>query len=267
MPSLPDIELELPTGWKWTQRKKSPLGIAPNTEEGVLQISAPDAGPSWRGADLEPLIRRFVENGRLGQVLKIETGEVPYGPFIRAECISDAHGDVCCWLVVPPTHDPLVITWIGETPTGEGAVARGLVSAIQPGMFSKVVAMATMTPCDELTRTGDIAPVTLLVGNGEITNVMLPFDEDELILHGIRHERARTKADHVARIAIGELRPPGGDRLRLASIYVESEVRWKHFLVPFSTGEIIERSDPPAINGFFEAADPKIAAALDQARR
>ncbi len=236
----------------------------PDSEVGVLQISSPRASISWRDADPEPLIRQFVEDGRLGQVVTVSQGELPYGRFVMAECIADDHGDVCCWLVLPETHDPLCITWIADSPGDAGAAARALVSELHHGFFSSAVAATIDGARSELMQTGTVQPVTLLFGDGTIVNIILPFDDDPLIVEGIRHERTRADALVVARVALAEIRKPDGTAVPIITVYVESETRQKRFVIPFETHAVHEIDGTPPIAGFFAPADPRIAALLER---
>jgi hypothetical protein len=56
-----DVVLELPPTWRWQQRDRSPLGIEPASEVGVLQISSPSWAPGLRGVDLEEAVPNSAE--------------------------------------------------------------------------------------------------------------------------------------------------------------------------------------------------------------
>jgi hypothetical protein len=158
---IPDIKLGLPADWSWYHRDQSPLTLGPDTDSGVLQISAPAAGRSWRGdIDLDALIRRFVAGACLGNVLHVEIGEIPYGRCVSAQCMSEDDGDISAWLVVSETHDPLCVTWIAETPTEVGRAARRLVTSIRCGFFSSVVAAVVCGAQTQLATSNSILPST-----------------------------------------------------------------------------------------------------------
>jgi hypothetical protein len=88
---LPDIELELPAGWRFGQRDRSPIAAGPESESGVLQVSSPPIGRGWRGDDfdLESEIRRLAPGMKLGDVVSVVPCESAYGRMVRAEIVGE----------------------------------------------------------------------------------------------------------------------------------------------------------------------------------
>lgn len=233
---IPDIALELPADCSWYSRDQSPLALGPDTDSGLMQISAPAAGRFWRGYhDLDSLIRRFVAGANLGNVLHVEVGEIPYGRCVSAECMSEDNGDICAWLVVPETHDPLCITWIAETPAEAGRAARRLVTSIRCGLLSSAVAAVVCEAQKQLATSNSIPQSTCFFcdATGEIVAVdFSSLHDEQALVRGIRDQRARLNASVVTRQGMAEVRGANGASEAVAFAYAESRSRRKLFLLP-----------------------------------
>ncbi|HEY5924154.1 MAG TPA: hypothetical protein VIV11_20890 [Kofleriaceae bacterium] len=266
---LPDIVLDLPDGWAWTQLDRSPLTMEPENHDGALQFSSPPAAASWRGSDPQVILAELLKRAAttFGEVGEMRTGDVPYGHFAQAECRHDTYADVCVWLLIPETHDPLFVTWIANECTDAGAVARTVLERVRPGLFSVSVRMAVEGARQNLAESGAVEPITLLVADGNLTNVVLPFDDEALIVQALRYEREQMKAEVIAQIKLGEARGPGIEAQPIASIYIESANRRKHFVMPLDSGAAHEVDKPPPIAGLFEPVDPELVPMFEAARR
>src|SRR5262249_6541147 len=140
-----DITLELPDGWEQLDNPGGPLTYSPDAGRSVLQISNPSWGWKVRASDdvreLVPMLTQMVEGGKLGRVIAAAPVELPFGRALRAEADSDQHEEVSAWLIVPDTHDVLLVTWLAEA-TAYGETAGELVAALRPGLFSFALAAA-----------------------------------------------------------------------------------------------------------------------------
>jgi hypothetical protein len=221
---IPDIELELPSEWSWYRRDQPILVLGHDSEGGVLHISTPAPMRSWRYCDhLDPLIRGFVERTNLdqadilGDLLQVEVGEMPYGRFVRAECMSERYGDVCVWAVVPETHDPLCVTWLADAPTEIGRTARHLVTSIRCGLFSAALANAVGTLQTHLATGNPISTLTFLFCDAtrEVTALDLSPLNERLHVQEIRRQRARLNASIVIRqVNVRDPSPQSSSRRR-----------------------------------------------------
>jgi hypothetical protein len=266
---IPDVDVELPSGWSWTEREQSPLTMAPAHDDAALQFSSPPAAAAWRGADPREVLRELVVRAAstFGELVELKAGDVAYGGYAHAECKHDTFGDVCLWLLLPETHDPLLITWIATARNDAGTVARQIVDTIRPGLFSASVAMAVAGARGELAESGTVSAITLLVGDGTITNVMLPFDDDALAVQAIRYEREQNSAKVIAQIQPATARGPDGASEEVVSIYVESATRRKRFVMPLATAATHEIEGDAPICNLFEAVDPALIPMFQAARR
>jgi len=265
---LADIVVELPDGWSWTQRDVSPLTIEPPGGDGAFQISMQSGATSWRGRDPRALLQELLTRMKsFGEIVHSTAGEVFYGPYAQAECAHTQFGDVCVWALLPETHDPLLVSWLANDVTDAGKMARQLFGAIRPGLFSAAVAMAVEGARNELGETGAVSPINLLVGNGTITSVGLPFDDDAIAVQALRYERELANASVIAQIAPASANGPDGAREDVVSIYVESATRRKRFVMPYVTRATHEIDGEPPICDLFGPVDPKLIPMFEVARR
>ena len=269
MTRVPDIVLELPAGWRWVQRDASPLGLEPGSGAGAFQISSPASSLQWRGADLDALVRKFAAGSQLGEVLRVTQSEVGYGRMVQAELVSDRWGDVAVWMLVHDTHDPLVVTWIADTPSDDGKVARELVRSIAPGRFSSTVDMIVSTVRADFASTGSVEYHSVLVGDATIQTAYFDGMPDEIEREAMRVETKRTRASVAARVGMLQMQRADGVHLA-AFVHVESPSLKKRFLLPQEDrGRVAHEVSPEGapISDFFLDADPRIAEMLARSRQ
>jgi len=266
---IPDIVIELPPEWRWAQRDKAPLGLAPESASGALQISSPASSVGWRGGDLDVLVREFVAGSKLGEVLRVEQSDAPYGRMVHAEMVSAAWGDIAAWLLVHDTHDPLVVTWIADTPTDDGRIARDLVRTIAPGPFSRTVDMIVSLVRDAMATKGSVEYHTVLVADGTIQTAYFHGMPDEMEREAIRAETQRVRASAAARVGMLQMQHEG-EVLLAAFVHAESASIKKRFLIPQAErGRVAHEVNPAsaAIADFFLAPDPRVVEALARSRQ
>jgi hypothetical protein len=266
MALLPDIELELPTGWQFRQRNQSPIGLGPESETGVLQISSPPIGRSWRGNhfDLESEIRRLAPGMKLGDVVSVVPCNSAYGRMVRAEIVGEDFGDVAMWLVAHETNDPLIVTWIADSPTDDGKHARGLAECIAPGVFSRGVDMIVSVARQGLATNGSLEYHAVFIGDGTVTTSYFHGMPDELEREAIRVDAKETRARVVARVGMANVNSRDG-MVTCGFVHVESPTRKKRFLLH---GNEVHETDTSgaSITDFFLEPDPRAVEVLAQAR-
>jgi hypothetical protein len=265
MAILPDIVLDLPAGWERQEGNESPLTVV--GAAGALQISSPQGLAAWRGADPELHIRQFVGGALGGRVTSVERGLLNYGPFVRAECIIDGHRDAATWMILPDTHDPLLVTWLGDS-ADEGRVARDVVARVAPGIFSAGVNMVVSVARGNIATHGGLDYHAVFICDGTVVTATFGGMPDEIEREGMRLETKRHSATVAARVGMAQVPTDGGDVL-VGFVYAESRQRRKRFLIPVEQrGQLVHEvgSDGLPICDFFVEPDPQIAAALENAR-
>lgn len=269
MARLPDVVIELPPDWRWQKQDGPPLGLEPSSGAGVLQISSPASATGWRGANLDALVRQFVIGSKLGEVVRVEEADVAYGRMVQAEAISKEFGDVAAWMLVHDTHDPLVVTWIADTPSDDGKTARALVRTIAPGAFSRVVDMIVSTVRGGVSEKGGVDYHAVLVADGVITTAYFHGMPDEIEREAMRAETKRLRATVAARVGMAQVHGRDGAEL-VAFVHVESPSLKKRFFVPQAErGRVAHEvsAEGVAITDFFLEPDPRVVAALTSSRK
>jgi hypothetical protein len=271
MPSdEPDVTVSVDETWKPWQGK---VASGWSRGDGVLRIDSPEFLRRVRPeADLVELGRQIA--GRFGVTIgRAHAGETAYGRYVLVEGIQDEMLDVCTWILVHPTHDPLIVRWASPEADENGQAARAAVLSLRPGEFSGAVATAVNVACSAARDGKDfVNDHATLFAFGERTVVtvdLTPFFDtpDEVVASVCRHERARIGADVVTRTRTVGVAREGRFDGRAFSVYAESSTRRRRFLV--LTPEATTRADDlrlEPVTDFFLPPDPRIAAGLDAAR-
>lgn len=258
MPAL-DLDYELPEEWQALDNPDGPLTLSPDDGGSVLQISSPSWLSQLREAPLDEhvgLLKRILEEGKLGRMLAAGRVELPYGPALRAEV--DGESEILAWLVVPPIHDALLVTWIPGSETYTDSAVE-LVASLRPGLFSHAIASAVEISSQAL-ATDDLSPHAVLFGNGLITQLQLASLPQEVWNDACRFERARAGAEVIVQV----LPATANQTTDVAIIYAESSTRQRRLVV--GDGPTAHELGAEDRIDLFAACDPRVAQALEAAR-